>query len=148
MGRLTRGQRSMRRQETAGLAAWFEEGKTLGVAVDMEGGSLLVSVAGPETATPQWLVATDTLPLATAKGRGLFPSISGQQGACLRLNYGHDPVSRPFKIAPPSAYFKSAASLMAAAGDCQVRKNTETLLLVCLMNWQAAVKLYDVPALF
>ena len=110
---------SIRCHDVHGLAGWFQDGTTLGVAADMDQGRLLVA-ASSEHRRPQWLTAAEELPLSSADGRTLFPAASGQQGACVRFNFGYDPVRRPFKIAPPSAGFETVAAVAAAAVGHQV----------------------------
>jgi hypothetical protein len=113
---------SMFSKDVSGLTAWFEDGKTLGVAVDVEKGILLVCATSTahSQSQVQWLTAAENLSLTSVGGKTLFPAISGQQGACVRFNFGHDPVNRPFKIGPPSADFQSLAAYTAAAGGHQV----------------------------
>ncbi len=81
---------------------WFTAGKTLGVALDLDAGTMLVSVdcAG-------WTVAfADGCAPGAAVGAGLFPAISGQRGARVRCNWGAD-TGRPMKHCPPSGEYSA-----------------------------------------
>ncbi len=78
-------------------AGWFAAGKTLGVALDLDAGALLVSVNGAA-----WVVACQAgcAPGADAGG-ALFPALSGEGGARVRCNWGAD-AGRPMRHGPPS----------------------------------------------
>ncbi len=106
--------------EAAG--GWFEAGKLLRLAADLDVGAMRVAVvetdgtcAGGENATTMlypsliahiplvadWQIAypSGLQPSATV-GAALFPAISGNGGATLRCNFGLDP-RRPLRF-PPS----------------------------------------------
>ncbi len=88
------GRPLLERQEAGG---WFAAGKTLGVALDLDSGTLRVSVDGGE-----WAVAfPDGCAPSAAAGGALFPALSGECGASVRCNWGAD-ARRPLKRAPPS----------------------------------------------
>ncbi len=82
-------------------SGWFEAGKTLGVAVDLDAGTMLVSVDGGD-----WVVAIPEgcTPSATA-GASLYPALSGNDGLRLLCNWGADP-GRPMKHRPPSEDYR------------------------------------------
>jgi hypothetical protein len=103
-------------------AGWFEAGKSLRLAADLNAGAMRVAVvetdgtsAGGENSTSilypspiahiplaaDWQTAYSSglQPSATV-GAALFPAISGQGGAKLRCNFGLDP-GRPLRF-PPS----------------------------------------------
>ncbi len=79
-------------------AGWFASGKTLGVALDLDSGTMHVSVDGGD-----WAVAfqDECAPSATA-GAALFPALSGKSGARVVCNWGAD---RPLKHTPPSGEY-------------------------------------------
>ncbi len=83
-------------------AGWFAEGKTLGVAVDLDAGRMLVSVD-----VGDWAEAfpTGCAPSAAA-GAGLFPALSGNCGARIQCNWGAD-AGRPMRHGPPSADYRA-----------------------------------------
>jgi hypothetical protein len=79
---------------------WFGAGKTLGVALDLDAGTLLVSVDGAA-----WTVAfADGCAPSAAVGAALFPALSGSEGAQVRCNWGAD-AGRPMKHGPPSGEY-------------------------------------------
>ena len=102
-------------------AGWFNAGKSLRLAADLNAGAMRVAVvktdgtsAGGENSTSilpspmahipllaDWQTAYSSglQPSATV-GAALFPAISGQGGAKLRCNFGLDP-GRPLRF-PPS----------------------------------------------
>ena len=86
---------------------WFEEGKTrtLGVALDLDTGTMRVSVDGGA-----WAVAfpradpgnePNGCTPSAAVGGALFPALSGHGKARVRCNFGAD-AGRPFVHSPPS----------------------------------------------
>ncbi len=79
------------------VGAWNESGGTLGVALDMNTGTLLVSVDGAA-----WAVAfADGCAPGAAVGAALFPALCGSGGARVRCNWGAD-AGRPMRHSPPS----------------------------------------------
>ena len=75
---------------------WFKAGKTLGLALDLDAGTLRVSVDGGA-----WAVAfQDGCAPGAAVGAALFPALSGKAGARLRANWGWDR-ERPMRHGPP-----------------------------------------------
>ncbi len=87
-------------------AGWFEAGKTLGVAADLDAGTMLVSVDGGD-----WAVAFPNGCSPSDKaGEALFPAISGEDGVQLRCNWGADP-GRPMKHGPPSEDYRAVGLL-------------------------------------
>jgi hypothetical protein len=100
-------------KDIPGVGVWFETGKTIGVALDIEKRVLSVSVLGGDSApASKWLTVADDLPLNAVAGSSFFPSVSGQQGACLRYNFGFDPEARPLRLSPPSPDYKSIAAIV------------------------------------
>ena len=79
-------------------ARWFAAGKTLGVAADLDAGTLLVSVNGADWAV---LFQAGCAP-GPAGGSGLYPVLSGTGGASLRCNWGAD-AGRPMRHGPPAS---------------------------------------------
>jgi hypothetical protein len=111
--------REQYRSKAAG--GWFEAGKLLRLAADLNAGAMWVAVveadgtcAGGEKSTSILSSPTAHIPLAadwqtafssglqpsTTVGAALFPAISGEGGAKLRCNFGLDP-ERPLRF-PPS----------------------------------------------
>ena len=87
-------------------AGWFAAGKTLGVAVDLDAGTLRVSVDGAD-----WAVAFQAgCAPGAAVGAGLFPALSGSDGARVRCNWGADE-SRPMRHAPPASEYRAVGLL-------------------------------------
>ena len=82
-------------------AGWSEAGKTLGVAVDIDSGTMSVSVNGGA-----WAVAfpKGCTPSVEA-GAALLPAVSGNGGR-LRCNFGAD-AARPLKHGPPSDEYRA-----------------------------------------
>ncbi len=82
-------------------------GKTLGVALDLDAGTLLVSFDGGD-----WAVAfpntTHTGPCrpSDTAGAALFPALNGSKGAWVRCNWGTDK-ERPMRHSPPSEQFRA-----------------------------------------
>ena len=104
---------SMLWKDIPGLGLWFEPGKTIGVALDLEKGGLYVSVLdGDSDLASRWFTVTDNLPLDAEAGSIFFPALSGQQGACVSYNFGFDPQARPLHISPPSPDYKSIADFV------------------------------------
>ncbi len=87
-------------------AGWFAAGKTLGVAVDLDAGTVLVSVDGAD-----WAVAFLGCAPGAAVGAGLFPALSGKNGARVRCNWGADE-SRPMQHAPPASEYRAVGLLL------------------------------------
>ena len=79
---------------------WFVTGKTLGVALDVDAGTMLVSVDGAE-----WVVAfQDGCTPSAAAGVALFPALSVMGDAAkMRCNLGGD-TERPMRHAAPLGY--------------------------------------------
>jgi hypothetical protein len=87
-------------------SGWFEAGKTLGLALDLDAGTLRVSVDGGA-----WAVAfQDGCAPGAAAGAALFPTLSGKGGASLRCNWGGD-ARRPMRRAPPSGDYRAVGQL-------------------------------------
>jgi hypothetical protein len=87
-------------QRDAVAAGWFAAGKTLGVAVDFDTGTMRVSVDGGD-----WAVAfPHGCAPSAAVGAALFPALSGWRGARARCNWGAC-AARPMKFAPPSGEY-------------------------------------------
>jgi hypothetical protein len=85
---------------------WFVAGKTLGLALDLDAGTLRVSVDGGA-----WAVAfQDGCAPGAAAGAALFPALSGCDGARLRCNWGGDG-GRPTRHAPPSGDYRAVGQL-------------------------------------
>ncbi len=83
-------------------SGWYIVGKTLGVALDLDAGTLLVSVEGGK-----WDVAfQDGCSPGSSVGAALFPALSGRTGARLRLNWGAD-ARRPMRHSPPSGDYRA-----------------------------------------
>ena len=90
-----------------GASGWFAAGKTLGLALDLEAGALLVSVDGAE-----WAAAPFSHPCKPGAdaGAGLFPALSGAVGARVRCNWGVD-TRRPMRHAPPPGGYRAVGLL-------------------------------------
>ena len=82
---------------------WFSAGATLGVALDLDHGTLLVSVNRAE-----WKVALQAgcAPSNTV-GAGLFPAVSGKGGVRLRCRWGGDAMTH----GPPAGGYRAVALL-------------------------------------
>jgi hypothetical protein len=88
------------------VAGWFEAGKTLGVAADLDAGMMLISVDGGD-----WVVAfQEGCAPSDRAGAALFPAISGEAGLQMRCNWGADP-GRPMKHSPPSEDYRAVGLL-------------------------------------
>ncbi len=88
-------------------AGWFTAGKTRGLALDLDSGTLLVSVDGAD-----WVVAFQTgCAPGPAVGAGLFPAVSGSRGARVRCNWGAD-AGRPMRHGPPASGGYRAVGLL------------------------------------
>jgi hypothetical protein len=96
---------------------WFEAGKTrtLGLALDLETGTMRVSVDGGE-----WAVAfpradpgnePNGCTPSAAVGAALFPALSGYGNARVRCNFGGD-AGRPFNHSPPSGEYRPVAQVL------------------------------------
>ena len=82
-------------------SGWFVAGKTLGLALDCDAGTLRVSVDGGA-----WAVAfQDGCAPGAAVGAALFPVISGKGGARFRANWGWDK-ERPMRHLPPEGDYR------------------------------------------
>jgi hypothetical protein len=90
-----------------GASGWSAAGKTLGLALDLEAGALLVSVDGAE-----WAPAPFSHPCKPGAdaGAGLFPALSGFLGARVRCNWGVD-ARRPMRHAPPPGGYRAVGLL-------------------------------------
>jgi hypothetical protein len=109
-------------KDIPGLGEWFEPGKTISVALDIEKGGLYVSVLGGDSdPAPRWVTVADNLPLGAEAGSFFFPAISGQQGACVRFNFGFDPKARPLRISPPSPDYKSIAAFVSDGNQVRLK---------------------------
>ena len=92
---------------------WLAEKKALGLALDLQIGSLLVSADGST-----WVSAFESgLCPSRTVGAGLYPAISGSRHAKVRCNFGLDPGQRPMKTRPPSSEYRTIG---AASMDSQV----------------------------
>ncbi len=81
---------------------WKVVGGTLGVAVDLGSGTMRVSVNGGD-----WAAAfPDGCAPSAGAGPALFPAISGEDGMCVRCNWGAD-AARPLKHAAPSGEYRA-----------------------------------------
>jgi hypothetical protein len=88
-------------------AGWFTAGKRLGVAADLDAGTLLVSVDGAD-----WTVAFQAgCAPGPAVGAGLFPALSGRDGARVRCNWGGDS-GRRMRLEPPSGGYRVVGLLV------------------------------------
>ncbi len=98
------------KQGSAVAGGWFAAGKALGMALDLDAGSMLVSVDGAA-----WTVAfaAQNRPCcpSAAAGAALFPALSGWGGASVRCNWGTDP-ERPMRHGPPSGEYRPIGLLM------------------------------------
>jgi hypothetical protein len=115
---------SIRNQWDSAAAGWFNAGKLLRLAADLETGAMLVAVvetdgtsAGGDTSASifpctspmahitlvaDWETAYSSgLKPSAAVGAALFPAISGREGVRLRCNFGLDP-RRPLRFPPRS----------------------------------------------
>ena len=91
-------------------SGWFVAGKTLGLALDLDAGTLRVSVDGGA-----WAVAfQDGCAPGAAAGAALFPALSGCTGARLRCNWGGDG-GRPMRHGPPSGDYRAVGQLQASS---------------------------------
>ena len=93
-------------------AGWFTAGGILGVALDADTGAMLVTVAADPAADPAataaWRPAFESgVRPGAAVGGALFPCVSGEDGAAVRVNAGLD-AARPLAVAPPSAEYRPA----------------------------------------
>jgi hypothetical protein len=81
--------------------------KTLGLALDLEAGTMLVSVDGAE-----WVAAPLPQPCVpgAAVGAALFPALSGYVCTRLRCNWGVD-AERPMRHAPPPGDYRAVGLL-------------------------------------
>jgi hypothetical protein len=79
---------------------WMAEGRMLGMALDLDSGTLRVSVDGGEwvVAFPSATHTSSCRPSADAGG-ALFPVVCGNSGVVVQCNWG---ASRPMKHDPPS----------------------------------------------
>jgi hypothetical protein len=86
-------------------AGWFETGNILGVALDLDTGTLLASVNGTcwVVACPNAIHTSPCCPSGTA-GSALFPAMCGGGGARLRCNWG-GVAGRPMRHCPPSGQY-------------------------------------------
>ncbi len=115
-------------------AGWFTAGKTLCVALDLDSGTMRVSVDGGD-----WAVAfQDGCAPSAAVGAALFPALSGWDGARVRCNWGAD-AELPFKHAPPSGEYmavglagKVPILLFSVCLSCHRPSPTSRCLLPCL----------------
>ena len=86
---------------------WFAAGKTLGLALDLDAGTLRVSVDGAP-----WAVAfQDGCAPGAAVGSALFPALSGNGGARVRCNWGAE-AGRPMRHSPPSGEYRPVGLAM------------------------------------
>ena len=83
-------------------AGRFVQGSILGLAADLEAGSLRAAYAFGGDSSPAWrVVFASGLRPSSQVGCGLFPAISGCGGARIQCNFGGDP-QKPLSLAPPS----------------------------------------------
>ncbi len=97
-----------RGQEQGSVASgWGEVGKTLGVALDLDAGSMLVSVNGAE-----WTPVPFSEPCAPGAGAGaaVFPALTGAMGSRMRCNWGAD-AARPMRHGPPAGGYRAVGLL-------------------------------------
>ncbi len=83
-------------------SGWAATGKTLGVAVDLDAGRMLVRVNGAAWADA---FSAACAPSAVA-GAGLFPALSGGMGMRVRCNWGVD-AARPMKHGAPAGGYRA-----------------------------------------
>ena len=89
---------------------WCSEGQTLGIALDVDTGSMLVKSG----AASSWIPVFESGVMPGAEvGGGVFPVIFGLFGAKVRCNFGFD-ASRPLVLAPPTADFEAFGNAFAA----------------------------------
>ena len=98
-------------------SGWYATGRTLGVALDADKGTMLVTGGDENNGT--WVTAFESgvRPSATVGG-GLYPCISGHTtpGAVVQINLGLDP-SRPMVFAPPTPEFRPAGKALSLQVD-------------------------------
>ena len=109
---------------------WFAAGATLGVALDAAKGEMLAflaPIADSATAaaaygtSPIWKsVYANGVQPGAAVGGGLFPCLSGGDGAKVRVNAGLD-AARPLRLPPPTREFRPAGQAWAARAAAEVR---------------------------
>jgi hypothetical protein len=113
------------------MLGWYRVGAVLGVALDLDAGAMRVAVLHPakpaDDAAPaaaaapaavEWKVAfASGVRPGEAVGSGLFPAISGSNGAKVEYNLGDDLAARPLRLLPPSSDYTPVA----AARGGQVR---------------------------
>ncbi len=97
---------------------WFSVGKTLGVAADLDAGTLFfASDGGPWTTS-----FTSGVAPGPEVGPALFPALSGSGDARVRCNFGTD-ASQPLRHAPPSDDYRpfgaAAAAVRGEAGQAR-----------------------------
>jgi hypothetical protein len=88
-------------------------GEVVGVAYDLDRGSLSVSVSG-SFAPPMGEAFEQGVRAGPVAGAGISPAIGGRQVE-LRYNAGGDPAGRPFRFAPPSPDYLETPAVPAAA---------------------------------
>ncbi len=95
---------------------WFEKGKTLALALDLDAGTMLTSVDGGA-----WVVTFPggCKPSATV-GAGLFPALCGKGGARVRCNWGGD-AERPMRHGPPSGDYRVMGLAMEAGAGAAMQ---------------------------
>jgi hypothetical protein len=101
-------------EELCGL----EKGDFIGVACDVEKGTMQVSINGGMFVT----IFSSGVSTGPAIGSDLFPIVAGARKMKVRLNFGTDPF-QPFRYAPPSSVYL-AECLRATAESCILKVRT------------------------
>ena len=90
------------------------------MALDAAKGEMLAASLPPDAppdAAPIWKAAyADGVRPGAAVGGGLFPCLSGCDGAKVRVNAGLD-AARPLRLAPPTSEFRPAGRRAGAAAE-------------------------------
>jgi hypothetical protein len=96
------------------MTGWLQVGTVLGVAVDLEEGSMLATASPTSiTCVSDWHTAFKTgLSPSSEIGNALIPIVSGVLGAEVKYNFGFNLASRPMLHSPPSDDYKPISTAL------------------------------------
>ncbi len=95
-------------------AGWFVSDGTLGVALDLDTGEMLMSVNGKEWKTVYKATGVSAAKASGVVGACLFPAISGMKGARVQCRWGANG-GQAMKYTAPSSTYQTVGAVIQAA---------------------------------
>jgi hypothetical protein len=91
------------------MSSWHEIGSVLGLACDLDAGTMQVAVNGVASGRNNGTPFKKGVRPGPKVGSGLFPALTG--GRCkVRYNMGNDLIGKPFRFSGPTAEYVAVAA--------------------------------------